>query len=90
MKTLTATFFYVGAANVQKAVQILCAHFPWAMCFHGGEHVLSLFYSDLSRNYAVKVSWLDVKFDMTFSKSASCHHLSVITGHYASVYFLFV
>ncbi len=42
-KTLTDTFFFDGATNIQKAGQILCAHFPRAMCFHGGEHVLSLF-----------------------------------------------
>ncbi len=47
-KALTDTFFFDGAANVQKEGQILCAHFPWAMCFHGREHVLSLFFSDLS------------------------------------------
>ncbi len=42
-KTLTNTFFFDGAANVQKAGQILCTHFPGAMCFHGGDNVLSLF-----------------------------------------------
>ncbi len=35
--------------------QILCAYFMQAMCFHGGEHVLSLFFSDLSRIGARKV-----------------------------------
>ena len=55
-KVHTDSFFFDGAANVQKAGQILCAHFPRAMCFHGGEHVLSLFFSDLSRLSAIKVS----------------------------------
>ncbi len=41
-KTLTDTFFFDGAANVQKAGHILCAHFPQTVCFHGGEHVLSI------------------------------------------------
>ncbi len=54
-KVYTDSFFFDGAANVQKAGQILCAHFPWAMCFHSGEHVLSLFFSDLSRLGAIKV-----------------------------------
>ncbi len=49
------SFFFEGAANVQKTGQILCAHFPWEMCFHGGEHVLSMFFSDLSRHGSIKV-----------------------------------
>ncbi len=47
---------------MQKAGQILCAHFPQAMCFHGGKHVLSLFFSDLSRLGAIKVSVFYSKF----------------------------
>ncbi len=42
---------------MQKAGQILCAHFPRAMCFHSGDHVLSLFFSDLLRVGAIKVSF---------------------------------
>ncbi len=53
-KTLTDTFFDV-AANVQKVGKILCAHLLKAICFHGGERVLSLFFSDLSRIGAIKV-----------------------------------
>ncbi len=54
-KTLTDIFFFDRAANAQKMGRILCAQFPWAMCFHGGEHVLSLFFSELSRIGALKV-----------------------------------
>ncbi len=42
-KVFSDSFFFHIAANVQKAGQILCAHFPQAMCFHGGKHILSLF-----------------------------------------------
>ncbi len=42
---------------MQKAGKIMCAHFPEAMCFHGGEHILSLFFSDLSRLGAIKASF---------------------------------
>ncbi len=59
-KTLTDTFFFDGALNVQKAGQILCAHIPQAMCFHGGEHVLSLFFSDLLRISAIKVCLISI------------------------------
>ncbi len=54
-KVYTDSFFFDRAANVQKVGQRLCAHFPWAMCFHCGEHVLSLFFSDLLRLGAMKV-----------------------------------
>ncbi len=43
----TDVFVFDGAANVQKVGQILCLTFPPAYCFHGGEHVLSLFFNDL-------------------------------------------
>ncbi len=32
-------FFFDGAANIQKAGEILCAYYPRALCFPGGEHV---------------------------------------------------
>ena len=66
-KVHTDSFFFDGAANVQKAGQILCAHFPRAMCFHGGEHVLSLFFSDLSRLGAIKVSFFSFFYFSIFS-----------------------
>ncbi len=34
-KVYTDSFFIDKSANMKKAGQILCAHFPWAMCFHG-------------------------------------------------------
>ncbi len=46
-KVYTDSFFFDGTANVQKSGQILCAHFAWTMCFYGGNHILSLFFSDL-------------------------------------------
>ncbi len=66
-KVYTDSFFFDGAANVQKAVQILCAHFPRAMCFHSGEHVLSLFFSDLSRLGAITVSFIFMRYIFNFS-----------------------
>ncbi len=53
---LTDCFFFDGASNVQTAGAILCARYPRAMCFHGGEHVLSLFFSDLSKIKPIQVS----------------------------------
>ena len=55
-KKLTDCFFFDGASNVQTAGAILCATYPRAMCFHGGEHVLSLFFSDLSKLKPIQVS----------------------------------
>ncbi len=51
----TDVFFFDGATNVQKAGQILCQTFLRAYCFHGGEHVLSLFFSDLSKLKHIQV-----------------------------------
>ncbi len=44
----TDVFFFDGASNIQKVGQILCQTFPKLYCFCRGEHVLSLFFSDLS------------------------------------------
>lgn len=54
-RKLTDCFFFDGASNVQTAGAILCATYPRAMCFHGGEHVLSLFFSDLSKIKPIQV-----------------------------------
>jgi len=35
-----------GAANVQKAGEVLQAHYPRIVCTHGAEHVISLFFQD--------------------------------------------
>ena len=53
--SLTDLFFFDGASNVQKAGQVLMAKFPRTFCFHGGEHVVSLFFTDIARIEPVKV-----------------------------------
>jgi hypothetical protein len=53
---LTDVFFFDGASNVQKAGEVLTAKYPRSFCFHGGEHVVSLFFSSISRIAEVKVS----------------------------------
>ncbi len=66
--TLTDCFFFDGAANVQKAGAILCAKYPRAMSFHGGEHVLSLFFSDLAKVNPIRVSYkCFFKFSLSIS-----------------------
>ena len=35
-----------GAANVQKAGEVLAAYYPRIVCTHGAEHVVSLFFKD--------------------------------------------
>jgi hypothetical protein len=54
-KKLTNVFFFDGASNVQKAGEILEAINPGAYCLHGGEHVISLFFSDISKVKQIKV-----------------------------------
>ena len=55
-KVHTDLFFFDGAGNMQKGGAILTAQYPRAYCFHGGEHVVSLFFSDISKLTPIKVS----------------------------------
>jgi hypothetical protein len=48
-KLFTDIFYFDGAGNVQKAGRILEAIYPRSYCFHGGEHVVSLFFDDLGK-----------------------------------------
>jgi hypothetical protein len=52
----TDVFFFDGASNVQKAGEVLMAQFPHSFCFHGGEHVVSLFFSFIAQIPQIKVS----------------------------------
>ncbi|KAL3772048.1 hypothetical protein ACHAWU_008070 [Discostella pseudostelligera] len=52
---LTDVFFFDGASNVQKAGEVLTAKFPHTFCFHGAEHVVSLFFSSIARIQPIKV-----------------------------------
>jgi len=40
-----------GAANVQKAGEVLAALYPWISVLHGAEHVMSLFSVTFSSNW---------------------------------------
>jgi hypothetical protein len=53
--SFTDVFFFDGASNVQKAGQILMAKFPRTFCFHGGEHVVSLFFSSIAKIRPIKL-----------------------------------
>ena len=55
---LTGAFFFDGASNVQKAGEILVAKFPHYFCFHGGEHVISLFFSSISKIKPIRLLML--------------------------------
>jgi len=55
---LTDVFFFDGASNVQKAGEVLMAKYPRTFCYHGGEHVVSLFFSSLAKIKPIKVSIL--------------------------------
>ncbi len=47
--------YFNGAKNVQKAGDVITAACPRAFSFHGGEHVLSLFFSDIARIGQIRV-----------------------------------
>ena len=52
---LTDLLFFDGASNVQKAGELIMAKIKGAHCLHGGEHVISLFMSDISKLKQIKV-----------------------------------
>lgn len=58
----TTIFWFDGAGNVQKAGRILEVLFPRAYSLHGGEHVISLFFSDIAKLQQIKVSLIFVFF----------------------------
>ncbi len=75
-KLYTDVFYFDGASNVQKAGDVLMARFPRSFCFHGGEHVVSLFFSSISKIKPIKVPMLtlfdNVPIDeLTFIDSSS-------------------
>ncbi|KAL3769143.1 hypothetical protein ACHAWU_001211 [Discostella pseudostelligera] len=53
-KRLTDIFLFDGASNVQKAGRLLAIKFPHAYCFHGGEHVVSLFFASIAKLTPIK------------------------------------
>jgi hypothetical protein len=55
LKTCTDVFYFDGVPNVQKAWEELMARFPCSFCFHGGKHVVSLFFSSITKIKLVKV-----------------------------------
>jgi hypothetical protein len=48
-KNLVDMVIFDGASNMQKAGEALTATFPLITCIHGSEHVISLFFSDVSK-----------------------------------------
>jgi hypothetical protein len=55
LKTCTDVFYFDGASKVQKAGEVLMARFSCSFCFHGGKHVVSLFFSSFAKIKPVKV-----------------------------------
>ena len=71
----TDVWYFDGASNVQKAGEILMAKFPRSFCFHGGEHVVSLFFSSIAKIKPVKVHHA-----MLMNLSQSNTHLVYLSG----------
>jgi hypothetical protein len=55
LKICTDVFYFDGASNVQKAGEVLMARFPHSFCFHGGKHVVSLFFLSIAKIKPIKV-----------------------------------
>jgi hypothetical protein len=63
LKIHTDVFYFDGASNVQKAGEVLVARFPRSFCFHGGEHVVSLFFSSISKIKPIQVRSIFAMFE---------------------------
>ena len=48
-------FYFDGASNIQKAGAVLEVRFPWTVTYHGGEHAVALWISDLAKILDIKV-----------------------------------
>ena len=48
-------FYFDGASNVQKAGKCLGVKFPRTVTYHGGEHAVALWFSDLAKIPEIKV-----------------------------------
>ncbi len=53
--TLLTCVYFDGAENVQKAGDMMTAAYFRAFSFHGGEHLLSLFFSNIARIGRIRV-----------------------------------
>ena len=74
-KLYTDIFFFHGTRNVAKAGKGLEAKFPMAYTLHGGEHVVSLFFDDLSKEKAVQ---LRVPHSLHLAVFFHCLHSSIL------------
>ena len=55
-KKCTDMFYFYGAGNVHKSGKRLCALYPRDYVFHGGKHIISLFFSGVEKLPSIKVS----------------------------------
>jgi len=78
-KIYTDIYFFDGTSNKAKAGKVLEAKFLRACTLHGGEHVVSLFFDNLSKEKAVQVivRYLNILL--------AC---SIAFGHSSILYFL--
>ena len=56
-------FYFDGEVNVQKSGRQLCALYPRACVFCGGEHFISLFFSGVAKLTPIKVSMFSLHHD---------------------------
>lgn len=91
----TDVFYFDGASNVQKAGRVLEAKYPGAQCLHGGEHVISLFFSDISKLKPIKVSIFCIKilFECikdTYLKMKCLFHVPIKHRHSSAKYPVYI
>ena len=55
LKKDTDCFWFDGASKVQKAGEVLTVYYPRAHVFHGSEHVLGIYFSDVAKFPPIRV-----------------------------------
>ena len=56
----TDVFYFDDASNVQKAGAVIEVWFPWTATYHGDEHAVALWFSDLAKVPEIKVCFFIV------------------------------
>jgi hypothetical protein len=85
-KQLIDCVFFDGASNVQKAGKIMQVHYPRVILLHGTEHVVSLFFKDLTNIQVVKHHIVRNRFIYRVFGSGAMHSLHALFQRHARAF----
>ena len=53
-------FYFDGASNVKKAGEVLEVKYPRTFAYHGGEHVIALWFTSIAQIPEIKVCFFSI------------------------------